>query len=187
MIIGLYTWLALGKPRSVRLAGVLCLTLTDVQWSLIKRMEHCMMEFDRLTGANASDSSGLSTSLVDRLASLAQSRHEYIGVNSEAACEMTEVGVSPTMCLGADNASLPKIAAQIELKPPVVPPPVSRLLQDPLGFVRAPEDLPEAVPRRHLNIAGWPLLLEKLVQIGLARLVPLSTIPQAHGRALLGG
>eukprot|EP00971_Amphidinium_carterae_P263901 5235579-Amphidinium_carterae.3 len=86
---------------------------------------------------------------------------------------MTEVNGSPTMCLGADNASLPKVAAKIELKPP--------------GFSRAPEDLPVAVPRRHLNISGWPRLLERLVQIGLARLVPLSSIPRAHERVLLGG
>eukprot|EP00971_Amphidinium_carterae_P263902 5235579-Amphidinium_carterae.4 len=81
MIIGVHTWLALGKPRPTRLAGVLCLPLSDIQSMLIKRMESHMIEFDRLTGAGASDSCGLSTmstSLVERLGALAESRHEYM-------------------------------------------------------------------------------------------------------------
>eukprot|EP00971_Amphidinium_carterae_P128111 2537823-Amphidinium_carterae.1 len=60
---------------------------------MVQRMESCMMDFDRLSGASSLGSGGLNSSLDDKLSSLADSRHEYLGVRSDAACDMD---ASPT-------------------------------------------------------------------------------------------
>eukprot|EP00971_Amphidinium_carterae_P335843 6471895-Amphidinium_carterae.2 len=177
------TWLALGRP-SERLASVMCLPLSAVQWELVRRMETRMCEFDRLSGADMLGSGGLDSTLAEKLVSLADSRHEYFGAGSDATCEMER---TPTVCLDAHNASLPKAAAQIDLVPPVIPAPIARLLESEEGFAKSSEGLPASLPRRHLNISGWPELLRRLVTIGLARLVPLHTIPCIEGRPQLAG
>eukprot|EP00971_Amphidinium_carterae_P293073 5818910-Amphidinium_carterae.2 len=129
-----------------------------------------MLEFDRLSGASVSGSGGLKTLnttlaeiLPEKLVSLADSRHEYFGAGSDATCEMER---TPTVCLDAHNASLPKAAAQIALVPPVIlAPQLARLLESEEGFSRSSESLPASLPRRDLNIAGWPELLRKPVTI----------------------
>eukprot|EP00971_Amphidinium_carterae_P350924 6491809-Amphidinium_carterae.1 len=183
-VVALYTWLALGRPRSDRLANVMCLPLSATQRKMVQRMESCMLDFDRLSGASILGSGGLNSTLDDKMSSLADSRHEYLGVRSDAACDME---ASPTMCLDSENASLPSVAARIPLEAPVIPPPLARLLLSEQGFARDADENFTSLPRRHLNISKWGELLRKLVQIGLARLVPLSEIPVCQGRPQLGG
>eukprot|EP00971_Amphidinium_carterae_P199031 3949727-Amphidinium_carterae.2 len=151
MTVGVHTWLALGRPRSERLASVMCLPLSSSQWELVARIESCMLEFDRLSGAASPGSGGLNTSLAEKLITLADSRHDYLGVRADVASDMEG---APTVCLDSSNASLPKIAARICLEPPVLPGPVARLLHSEQGFSREMEDMPESLPRRHLNISA---------------------------------
>eukprot|EP00971_Amphidinium_carterae_P104892 2077243-Amphidinium_carterae.1 len=103
---------------------------------------------------------------------LVEGLHASTEADAYNAPQQRQVAASmppPTLTLRSDNLALPKAAAQIPLRPPVVPQFISSILEEEGSFDLPAEQCPKA-PRGYWQVQNWPEVASKLCEAGLMQL-----------------
>eukprot|EP00971_Amphidinium_carterae_P037555 738405-Amphidinium_carterae.1 len=175
-IICYFSWLALGKPGGLRAdVRLLPAPLSSVQ-------VHVRDQLWRDLGALFRPGAGFQHhgrgKISDLLAALAADCGGY-------AC--SNISGMNTVCLNETNMALPKAAAVVELTPPIVLPEIAEIFGTIGGLDLAPEEHPAKLPQMFMKVDNWSAIAQRLVQSGLAHVIPFEGAPRSLGRSLASG
>eukprot|EP00971_Amphidinium_carterae_P151938 3011231-Amphidinium_carterae.3 len=174
------SWLHLGRPRNGLGADLLYARLNSLQASLWEPFALELCRWCRPLPDLCGEGGGLSRCLSKLI-----SGEDGFGYEANSKGEHPASVAQETITLNDDNLALPKIAAQIHLRPPLIPTHVQRILERPRSFrVQLP---PDGLHRVHFAVDNWPLVFAAMQRVGLVTLRPREMCSQHMGRVVKAG
>eukprot|EP00971_Amphidinium_carterae_P346257 6487596-Amphidinium_carterae.2 len=174
------SWLHLGRPRNGLGADLLYARLNSLQASLWEPFALELRRWCRPLPDLCGEGGGLSRCL-SKLISGDDGFGYQAGFKEDRPTSLPE----ETITLNNDNLALPKIAAQIQLGPPLIPTYVQRILEQPDSFrLRLP---PDGLHRVHFAVDNWPSVFTAMQRVGLVTLRPREVCSQHMGRVVKAG
>ena len=161
-LVAYLSWCSLGKPSGDWSGCVRC-PLSSLQWAMVRRLREDVLSVCRLAPASVETSGGL-RSVMQLLSEL----------SSDTYAREDVVGPEGPKWLRSQSVSLPEKGAQIELRPPVVPAVVERVLRSPCAFDLSEDCVPAVAPGSCMRVVDWPALVVRLLGCGMACLAPTS-------------
>eukprot|EP00971_Amphidinium_carterae_P333264 6467911-Amphidinium_carterae.1 len=89
----------------------------------------------------------------------------------------TSSGAPQTVTLNEKNMSLPPVAGQIPLEPPLFADFYKHLLERPTGLLLPVEQRPRRLPTMFMDVQSWPPIAKKLRACRLVKYVPEEQVP----------